>query len=94
MASATQPPLQFATPLPTQYAPELCGYCGGSGFKETGICAACNGQRVVLVHQPSLACPRCMGTGRATDRERAYYYSRLCIICHGTGWVMTFGQVE
>ncbi|HKP10746.1 MAG TPA: transcriptional regulator [Blastocatellia bacterium] len=72
-----------------QYAPEPCAYCGGTGAKERQLCPACGGKRQVLVHQPAITCPRCHGNGKATDNDRAAYYSSLCVICRGTGWVLT-----
>ena len=86
---ATQLPQMFSAGPSLQYAPEPCGYCGGAGAKSGQPCPACAGRRNILVHQPSITCPRCQGTGAATDHDRIAYYSRLCVICRGTGWVMT-----
>ena len=86
---ATQTPLILSAIPALQYAPEPCGYCGGTGAKESQRCPACGGRREVMVHQPSIACPRCQGTGRANDLDRINYYSCLCVICRGMGWVMT-----
>ena len=86
---ATQTPLWTSAAPQPQYAPEPCGYCRGTGYGEAGACSACNGKQMVLVHQPPLTCPRCHGNGRATESDRAMYAYHLCMICRGTGWVMT-----
>ena len=80
---------ELAKNSPSPYALEPCGYCAGMGWSDGRPCEACSGKREVFVHQPPLACPRCHGTGQATEHDRATYYSRLCVICRGTGWVMT-----
>ena len=74
---------------PPFYALETCSYCAGMGLKEGRPCEACDGRREVLVHQPPLACPRCQGTGKASEHDRVTYYSHLCVVCRGTGWALT-----
>jgi len=70
------------------YALELCALCNGLGGSTENPCAPCNGKGSVLVHQPSLKCPRCKGTGKPPVNDQLTY-STLCIICRGSGWVMT-----
>lgn len=71
------------------YALEPCGLCGGLGTNTRSPCAACNGKGSVLVHQPSIKCPRCGGDGKASGSQGLIYSSRICIICRGSGWVLT-----
>jgi hypothetical protein len=72
------------------YAPEKCGYCGDCYPPDTQRpCPACEGKGVVLVHQPSIRCPRCAGDGKARGSDDLRYRSNLCVVCLGTGWVMT-----
>jgi DnaJ-class molecular chaperone len=78
--------------LPDGFAPELCGLCVGRGKGALGPdepCPPCKGKGVVLVHQPSVKCPRCGGNGRAkTIFDGLTTDPRLCVICQGSGWVM------
>ena len=76
----------------SNYQPELCGLCQGNGTHPNHPCPACNGRGAVLVQQPALHCPRCGGHGRANTHDEAFYYSPLCLVCQGTGWVMTLNQ--
>ena len=69
------------------YALELCSFCRGFGAKSDAPCPACDGKRSVLVFQPANKCPRCNGDGHAEMHNR--YISELCLVCRGTGWVMT-----
>ena len=71
------------------YAPEICAYCKGIGRSNREACPACMGERLVLVHQPALKCPRCNGTGRPDEHDRIEYYQVFCFICRGKGWAMT-----
>ena len=68
------------------YAPEACAACLGTGEMDGALCRACSGIGHVLVCQPSLPCPRCEGTGRATPGYEHDY--PLCIVCRGSGWAM------
>jgi DnaJ-class molecular chaperone len=43
----------------------------------------------VLVRQPALRCTRCGGDGKPHTRQVLLYSPTVCIVCHGTGWVMT-----
>jgi hypothetical protein len=71
------------------YALEQCALCKGVGGSAGDPCLACNGKGNVLVHQPSLKCPRCAGDGKPHGRESLLYSAKLCVVCRGTGWVMT-----
>src|SRR5437870_1602290 len=71
------------------YVLEPCGLCKGLGGGADVPCAACIGKGSVLVHQPSLKCPRCGGDGKADGRYSLMYSSKLCVVCRGTGWVLT-----
>ena len=72
------------------YAPERCGLCGDGAKREIEHpCPACNGKGTVMVHQPPLRCPRCNGNGRAKPNDDLKYRFDLCVVCLGTGWVMT-----
>lgn len=72
-----------------EYSPELCGYCKGFARSKAGICPACAGHRLVLVHQPPIACPRCNGNGKADEYDRLTFDRDLCIVCRGKGWAFT-----
>ncbi|MDD2439784.1 MAG: transcriptional regulator [Methanosarcinaceae archaeon] len=63
----------------TDYAPEVCTLCKGTGCLEGQKCRACGGQGSVLVAQPARDCPVCGGSGRAGER--------ICRACRGSGWV-------
>ena len=72
------------------YLPEVCGLCSGKARLSGGEpCTPCMGKGTVLVRQPALRCPRCSGSGLPTEIDRIQYYASLCMICGGTGWVMT-----
>jgi len=70
------------------YAPEICANCSGVGKIAGKPCVACDSRRTVLVHQPPIKCPRCVGTGRSGSRDRTEFSTDLCIICRGNGWVL------
>ena len=72
----------------SRYAPEVCGFCSGFGCSEDSICQACKGSRTILVHQPALKCPRCMGTGRSDRAEPSVRCYRFCTVCGGSGWAL------
>ena len=78
----------------SKYQSEVCGLCQGKGTHPKHPCPACDGKGCVLVHQPALHCPRCGGNGRAKAAEESFYYTPLCIVCQGTGWVMTLPLQE
>ena len=68
------------------FAPEMCGYCKGTGGTFSRVCPVCTGRRTVLVRQPSLVCPRCKGEGTVNSNERSRIAASFCVLCHGTGW--------
>ena len=70
------------------YALEPCGLCHGVGGTTDEPCQPCRGKGSVLVHQPSINCPRCKGDGKAPSTDQ-FNYLGLCIVCRGVGWVMT-----
>jgi hypothetical protein len=78
--------------VPDGYALEICGLCKGAGKGALGPdkpCPPCKSKGVVLVHQPPIKCPRCGGNGKAkTLFDGLITDPRLCVICHGSGWVM------
>ena len=74
------------------YGPEVCGLCRGNGTDPDHPCPACDGQGTVMTRQPALSCPRCGGDGRAKTSNEAFYHSPLCLVCRGTGWVLTLSQ--
>lgn len=76
----------------TGYALEPCGLCKGLGVSTDHPCVACNGKSSVLVHQPSIKCPRCGGDGKATTKLSLMYSSTVCVVCRGTGWALTKDQ--
>jgi DnaJ-class molecular chaperone len=86
--------MSLSTPENDSYAPEVCGLCRGNGTNPSAPCPACQGHGTVLVCQPALSCPRCGGNGVPKTSDEAYYYSPLCIVCRGTGWVMTLSPTE
>jgi DnaJ-class molecular chaperone len=73
------------------YEAEKCGFCQGNGGAPEipHPCPACEGKGTIMVHQPPIRCPRCSGTGRAKLNDDLKYRSKLCVVCLGTGWVMT-----
>ena len=75
----------------SSYRPERCGLCEGNGGASAmpHPCPVCQGTGAVLVHQPPLHCPRCCGNGRAKLHDDLKYRFDLCVVCLGTGWVMT-----
>ncbi len=64
----------------TEYAPEKCSLCSGTGHAVGGICEVCGGQGDVLVAQPAIACPLCGGLGSIEIVT--------CRACGGSGWVL------
>ncbi|MDI9395361.1 MAG: transcriptional regulator [Euryarchaeota archaeon] len=66
------------TYVDTEYAPERCLLCNGTGHTEGRICEACGGQGDVLVAQPAIICPLCNGSG--------YLETGTCRACGGRGW--------
>ena len=70
----------FYTYVDTEYAPEKCSLCNGTGHSEGGICEACGGQGNVLVAQPAIICPLCNGSGNLETGP--------CKACGGGGWVL------
>jgi hypothetical protein len=73
----------------TGYSLEPCGLCNGIGGSIGAPCVACSGKGSVLVRQPALRCTRCGGDGKPHTRQVLLYSSTVCIVCRGTGWVMT-----
>jgi hypothetical protein len=76
----------------TGYALEFCGLCKGLGGSREEPCVACNGKGSVLVHEPAIKCPRCGGDGKPTTKRSLIYSSDVCVVCRGTGWVLTKDQ--
>jgi hypothetical protein len=70
------------------YAAEMCAHCKGLGGTSEAPCPACMGEGTVLVHQPPLKCPRCNGEGKGSHHAIALFQSDLCLVCHGSGWVI------
>jgi len=62
----------------TEYAPERCSHCNGTGHTGDGICEACGGQGDVLVAQPPRICYLCSGSGSLEIG--------ICRACGGSGW--------
>ena len=68
---------------PSNYAPEECAWCQGTGKqKPQARCRVCGGKGGLLVAQPAQRCPACDGAGHpplglSTD---------LCPGCDGGGW--------
>jgi DNA repair exonuclease SbcCD ATPase subunit len=74
-----------------EYSLELCASCRGLGGNSKSPCPVCGGG-TVLVHQPPIACPRCHGDGKGVHNQDRLLATRFCIICRGSGWVMTKDQ--
>ena len=72
-----------------EYSPELCGYCRGFGTSNGTKCPACHGNRLVVVHQPAMACPRCKGSGKTSPVDIVEVDNDCCIVCRGKGWAFT-----
>ncbi len=73
----------LSTYVDTEYAPEKCSLCNGTGHANSGICEVCEvcgGQGDVLVAQPARACPLCNGSGNQS--------TVTCRACGGSGWVL------
>ncbi|MDD2614430.1 MAG: transcriptional regulator [Methanosarcina sp.] len=69
------------TYIDTEYAPEKCSLCNGTGYANGGgTCEGCGGQGDVLVAQPAIACPLCSGTGTLENGT--------CRACGGGGWAL------
>jgi len=66
--------------IDTEYAPEKCFHCHGTGHTNGGICEACGGQGDVLVAQPAIVCPLCNGSGS--------FENGTCRVCGGSGWAL------
>ncbi|MHB8100709.1 MAG: transcriptional regulator [Methanosarcina sp.] len=70
----------FHTYVDTEYSPEKCFLCNGTGHDESGNCEACGGQGDVLVAQPSRICHLCSGSGNLEIG--------ICRACGGSGWAL------
>ena len=66
------------TYVDTEYAPERCSHCNGSGHAGDKVCVACGGQGDVLVAQPARLCYLCGGSGSLEIG--------ICKACGGSGW--------
>jgi DnaJ-class molecular chaperone len=66
------------TYVDTEYAPEKCSLCSGTGHAIAGLCEACGGQGDVLVAQPARICYLCGGSGSLEIG--------ICKACGGSGW--------
>ena len=73
------------------YAIETCGLCKGLRSTREGLCQACRGEGSVLVRQPAQKCMRCRGNGLETNGSGTI--SRVCVICFGTGWLLTSNRI-
>jgi DnaJ-class molecular chaperone len=71
------------------YRLEVCRYCDGIGGTPDNQCPGCTGKGSVLVHQPAIKCPRCLGSGKP---ETKLEYLNVCAVCRGCGWVMTISD--
>ena len=82
-----------ASDMSERYAPEICGLCKGAGkggLEPNELCPPCKATGKVVVHQPPRRCPRCGGDGKArTFFDGLVGDIRLCVVCRGSGWVMT-----
>ena len=76
----------------SSYAPEICGWCRGVGGGDNAPCVACNGKRTVLVHQPPVKCPRCLGSGKPIYQDRIQFSLSLCLVCRGNGWALSINE--
>jgi len=68
------------TYIDTEYAPEKCSLCNGTGNADGTICEACGGHGNVLVAQPAIICPLCNGCGN--------FETGTCRACGGSGWAL------
>ena len=68
------------TYIDTEYAPEKCFHCNGTGHVNGKICEVCWGQGDVLVAQPAIVCPLCNGSG--------IFDNGTCRVCGGSGWAL------
>jgi DnaJ-class molecular chaperone len=73
----------MAANLPTDAVD--CVTCKGAGLIAGRPCDACEGKGSLLVAAPAIACPRCKGTGKASERD-SLSLSKHCTVCLGTGW--------
>ena len=67
------------------YSDESCAWCAGTGAVDGELCDCCGGLGQVSVLQPSIVCPRCHGTGKATSDDQ-FLASDKCLVCLGSGW--------
>jgi hypothetical protein len=74
----------------TGYAIETCGMCKGLRYRGGAACHACKGEGTVLVRQPAQKCIRCRGNG--VESNVAMTGSRVCVICSGTGWILSINK--
>jgi DnaJ-class molecular chaperone len=82
--------MEYPDKYPVEYAPEKCVACLGTGnIPGHSPCPACEGIGTVMTCQPPLTCPRCKGTGQHTSGMFLLINSEFCVICRGTGWVLT-----
>ena len=80
-------------PLPEchRFVLRKCAYCqGGELIQEHSKCPACEGKEEILVLRPPRCCPHCKGVGKSNERAaRGAIELVRCMICYGTGWVLT-----
>jgi DnaJ-class molecular chaperone len=82
--------MQYPDEYHIEYAAEKCAACLGTGdIPGHSPCPACVGVGSVMTRQPPLTCPRCKGTGQHTDGMISLINPEFCVICRGTGWVLT-----
>jgi DnaJ-class molecular chaperone len=82
----------IAPPLPEGYDYQTCGLCHGIGkdaLDGDEPCRPCKGTGRVMVYDPPIECARCAGIGRASSKDEIIYSSGLCVVCRGSGWIMT-----
>jgi len=88
----------MATPraAPERFVLEDCAWCkGGTLSILRPVCPACQGKAQIRVYAPPLTCQRCGGSGHSTEVDLLTSLTLgLCIICRGTGWVMTEFHIE
>ena len=72
------------------FTPENCASCNGLGTgQDQRLCQPCRGKGRILVIQPAISCPWCVGTGKPESNRVDY-----CVVCLGTGWVCTEFHVD
>jgi len=73
------------------YRPVDCAWCKATGRRNGLPCEVCNGRGNVLAAQPPCPCPHCKGEGREPSRD--YVAHLACVVCLGSGWVLTLDRL-